>query len=90
MADDASKAQASEKCWVVVDKRKEEIETWTTREKAEASIQGSGGPIDQIFLYHTPVSELKNAFPNRPVVGGDLDAATRNKYIRKGWDPGTK
>ncbi len=90
MADDASKAPAPEMCWVVVDKRKEEIEAWSSREAAEAAIDKSGEPVEQLFLYHTPVSELKNAFPNRPIVGGDCEAATRNKYIRKGWDPGTK
>ena len=88
-----SKAQpesAEEYFWSVVDKTREEIEVWTSQERAEASMESGSAPAENLFLYHVAASEIARAFPNRPVSGGDSDVATKNKYIRKGWDPGTK
>jgi len=82
--------EAEPQFWIVVDNGKEEIEIWSSQEKAEESIDHSGGSRSGVFLYRVPASELARAFPNRPVAGGDCDAETRNKYIRKGWSPGTK
>lgn len=87
----AKKAESTPavECWVVVDNKKEEIEVWSSQEKAEASMAKSGAG-EGVFLYHLLNTELQNSFPNRPVADGDVEAATKNKYIRKGWDPGTK
>ena len=75
--------------WVVVDNKKEEIEVWSTQEKAEQSMAAKGVG-EGVFLYHLPHSELTKSFPNRPIGDGDLEAQTKNKYIRKGWDPGMR
>ena len=50
------------------------------------AIGGAGGLVHA----QSPVTGSGKAFPNRPVVAGDIQVDTTNKYIRKGWQPGMK
>ena len=86
----AEEPQAETYLWIVVRKDAEEIEIWSDQEKAEAAIESKGADPGSVLLYHVAESELKRAFPNRPIVGGDMELDTKNKYIRKGWNPGQK
>jgi len=91
MSDQENLAGASTFYWVVSDQSKSEIEVWSVQEKAEARLEARGGVKNPgLYLYHIAEDELKRAFPNLPVVAGDVEVDTSNKYIRKGWKPGMK
>jgi hypothetical protein len=91
MTQEGSSAAQSAYYWVVFLKKSDEIEVWSTQEKAEASLASrTGEELGSTYLYHVADSEMKRAFPNMTVIGGDVEVDTTNKYIKKGWKPGMR
>jgi hypothetical protein len=91
MTQEESPEARPEYFWIVCRDGHDEIEVWTSQEKAEASIAArTDAKPEELLLYHVAESEVKRAFPNRPITGGDVELDTSNKYIKKGWKPGMK